>query len=510
MNRRIKNTQRNIVSGILFKFVSLFLPFVLRTVMLYSMGSEYTGLNSLFVSVLRVLSLTELGLQNVIVFCLYKPIAEGDEDTICGIISFYRKVYFIIGLIILGIGSLLGPFISFFIQGSWPKDINIYIIYMVYLINTACSYMMFAYKGTLLNAHQRVDIVNIVTMSVYLCQYIIQIIVLILYRNYYIYIIVTPMATILINIIQSVITDKMYPQYKKNKAIEDSSLIAIKDGVKGSVLVHITDATRNSFDNIMISSLIGLTAVTIYNNYFYVVSSFYAMMLSISIGMTASVGDSIARESIEHNYINLRKFTYMYSFISSILTACILCLYQDFMKIWVGETFMLPFSNAVIFTIYFYILNIKSVRDMYFAGTGLWWQARNSYILESVFNIVLNYVFVFIWGIVGACIASIVTMVLFNYFMRTHILFKLYFVRSPFEYNSEQLKYLIYTGVICFLSYIVSQSIYVSDRPISIILKGGGTVLISTTLTWMMYRGSRFYDDAIKYMGIDCGRLKNK
>ena len=58
---RTKNGLRNLIWGLLNRFVGIIFPFVLRTIFIYTLGSEYLGLNSLFTSILTVLNLAELG-----------------------------------------------------------------------------------------------------------------------------------------------------------------------------------------------------------------------------------------------------------------------------------------------------------------------------------------------------------------------------------------------------------------------------------------------------------------
>ena len=49
---RTKNATRNIVFGSFMKAYQMIIPFLMRTAMIYFMGVQYLGLNSLFVLVL--------------------------------------------------------------------------------------------------------------------------------------------------------------------------------------------------------------------------------------------------------------------------------------------------------------------------------------------------------------------------------------------------------------------------------------------------------------------------
>ena len=91
---------------------------------------------------------------------MYKPIAEDDDETVCALMSFYRKVYHIIGAFVLVCGLALIPFLKYFCKDGYPEDINIYVLYIIFLLNSAVSYFLFAYRSCILNAYQREDVIS--------------------------------------------------------------------------------------------------------------------------------------------------------------------------------------------------------------------------------------------------------------------------------------------------------------------------------------------------------------
>ena len=101
---RKKNAKRNIVSGFSLRLFQTLFPFVLRTVMINTLGMKYVGLDSLFVSILHVLNLVELGVGNAMVYCMYEPIAYDDGNKINAILNLYKKYYRIIGVVVLVLG----------------------------------------------------------------------------------------------------------------------------------------------------------------------------------------------------------------------------------------------------------------------------------------------------------------------------------------------------------------------------------------------------------------------
>ena len=76
---RVKNVSRNMIFGGILKVYQIITPFIIRTIMIYSLGIEYVGLNSLFASVLQVLNLAELGVGSAMVFSMY-PIPPRSRD----------------------------------------------------------------------------------------------------------------------------------------------------------------------------------------------------------------------------------------------------------------------------------------------------------------------------------------------------------------------------------------------------------------------------------------------
>ena len=108
---RTKNAVRNsFFGGINFAYTTI-APFIMRTLMLYYLGVEYTGLNGLFASILQVLNLTELGVGSAMNYSMYRAIANDDEAQICALMKLYRKYYRIIGSVIAVIGLIILPFV---------------------------------------------------------------------------------------------------------------------------------------------------------------------------------------------------------------------------------------------------------------------------------------------------------------------------------------------------------------------------------------------------------------
>ena len=464
---KTKNAKRNIGYGLINKVISLILPFVTRTVVIKTLGAEYLGLDSLFVSILQVLNITELGVSSAIVFSMYRPIVEDDDETVCALLNLYRKIYRYIGFVILIIGLMLCPFLPCMINqnptvgGGIPKGINLYVIYIIYLVNTVIGYLLFAYKTAIPNAIQRMDIVtNVNTITTVITKFF-QIFILLLIGKidgqrsiaYYLYLLILPLCTLLNNIIISMLVSRYYPQYICCGKVSDKIKDDIKIKVVGLVINKVCATTRNALDSICISAFLGLTLTTMYNNYFYIINAITGVILIITSSILAGVGNSVVTDSRDKNYSDMRKMNFLYMWLSGWCTISMLVLFQPFMELWVGKQLMFPFGVVVCFCIYFYVLKMGDIRAVFSDAAGLWWENRYRAVAESIANIVLNIVLVQIWGIYGIIIATLISLFVINFGFGSQIVFKHYFKNGKlWQYYVDHGRYLIVTIAISLIT----------------------------------------------------------
>jgi len=446
---RVKNAKKNVVFGILYKAVLIIMPFITRTVIQYTIGTEYLGLNSLLKSILSVLSLSELGFSSAIVYSMYKPVAEDDYETLCSLLNFYRKIFKIIGIIIIAIGVVILPFVPKLIHGNCPENINIYVVYLIYVADTAISYLLFAYLSSILAAYQRNDVISFNNMIFVLLLNTAQILMLVVFRNYYLFTLMMPMFTVLNNLRIYIVARRMFPNiipkgWPSRNVIED-----VKTRVKGVFLIRLCVQTRNSLDSIFISFFLGLSMTAIYNNYYYIMYAAISMMTIISPSIAGGVGNSIVTDSVEKNYNDLIKFEFLYLRIAGWVTVCLLCLIQPFMKIWMGDNMVLPMDSVVLISAYFYALMMGDMKFVYIEATGMWWDYRYVFILQTITNLILNYALGKWLGVFGIILATFLSIFLLDFCYGTRIVFYKYFGEKKLpRYYMRQFMYI---GVTTFI-----------------------------------------------------------
>lgn len=493
---RAKFAYKNIIWGVINKMVSILGPFVIRSFMIKIMGGEYAGLSSLFTSILQVLNLAELGVSSAIVFSMYEPIATDNKNLICALYKFYRKAYFLIGCIILLVGIIFIPFIPNLVTGVIPQGINLIYLYLIYLFNTVISYFMFGYKEALLIAYQRSDIAsNILTISnIFL--YLIQLIFIILIPNYYLYSFAIPISTVIANFLRSYIVDKTFPEIHCIGKLNSSIKKDLYKRVTGLMLYKISQVFRNSFDSIILSVFLGLMAVTCYQNYYYIMNSVAALLSILSNAIIAGIGNSVVMESIEKNKKDMNIFFMLYNWLSGWCSVCLLCLYQDFMQLWLGSRYVLSMDIVVLFCIYFYSMRIGDIAAVYRQATGLWWEDKLRPIVESLVNLFLNVLSVKTFGIAGVLISTIISIIFINIPWASYILFKYYFKSSVLKYYLR----IFWNALIVSLSMIVTYflcSIITVTGIRALVLKGIVCCIVPNCIYFFIYRKTSEFKPAI-------------
>ncbi len=485
---RTKNAARNLFFGTITRIYNLIIPFLMRTAVIYWLGMEYEGLGGVFSSVLSVLNLAELGVGSAMTFSMYKPIAEHDTARICALMRLYKLYYRIIGAIILIAGLAVMPALPLLIKKDLPSDINLYALYLINLFNTVISYWLFAYKNCLLYAHQRNDIGDKIGYVLNTVMYVIQIIILYCTHNYYLYIVVSFFFGIINNLVISSVVNKLYPQYKAVGSLPKEETQIINHRIRDLFTSKIGSIVYDSADTLVISSFLGLTMLAQYQNYFYILSAVFNFVTLITRSSLAGIGNSLVVESEEKNYKDLRKFTFLLSWLSAFCICCFACLYQPFMTLWVGEENLLPYGMVVILCAYFVIRQINNLLCLYKDASGMWHEDRWRPLICSLVNLVVNLILVQFWGLYGILISTIFAMLAVGMPWLTHNLFTVVFHCSWKPYVGRTLRYVVLAALCCGACVGISHFITLPSLIVTMILRLLVCAVLPNGVFFLAYR----------------------
>lgn len=426
---RMEHVKNNFIWGIITNLVSIIFQFVLRTLFLIYLSNAYLGLNSLCVSILSVINLANLGLTGAFVFRLYKPIAEHNISEVSTLISIYRKVYIYLGLFIFCVGICILPFLGVLIKSDIPENVNVYVIFLMYLLQNVLGFVVYGYKELILVAEQRTDINNMLTSFLFFCMYILQII-FVVKQQYLLYVFIMPIFTVILGVLRAYIVDLKYPEYKFLVEFDNGQLKDIFREVFSISIYKLRDLSRNSLDSVVISSFLGLSILADFQNYYLILSIPILIRTIVCGSVIPSLGNYIATQSKNDVYKLYIKMAYWIIYISGWFAICYGCLIQDCIRLWIGGKYLLSEKTVLLLVILFYVLGYSILNMTVRETTGIYRYGRKMAIIEMFANLFLNVLFAYMWEINGIILATIVTIMLFSLPYEFYVIHGIYFCNS--------------------------------------------------------------------------------
>lgn len=506
---RTQNVKRNLIFNIVRFATQLVLQFVLRTILIYYMGNEYIGLNGLFTNIFNFLSLAELGIGNAIVFSMYKPIAQNDIEKVKALQNLYKKFYLIIAIIIIAVGGVITPFVNVFINGEVTVDINIYILFVMYLVNAVVGYFS-AHKRSLLFAYQRNDVENKIKTLLFTLMTVIQIIVILLTKNYYLFFAVNIVFTILESVLIHIMANKLIPEINgKGSEIDASTKKQITKNITALSLHRIGSAIVNSTDTILVSSFFGVVVLGAYSNYALIISSLTTLFSLVTTAFSGSVGNLIASTNIDYAYGKFKQINFLFSYLSSFCTICLICLFQPFTKVWTGGgEYLLNFSTVVIISLSFYFSKMRLGVNMFKDCAGLYWQDRWKPLVEALVNLGVSILLAYFMGIDGIFIGTIISTFAAPLWVEPLVLYKHYFKKKVSTYFLRYLLDFLIMAVSCVICYVVCY--FIPDGSIWwLILKFAVCIMLSNVLLILAYLPTKEFKEWLALIKDALKGLKN-
>lgn len=494
---RTKNAARNIVFGSMQKMLNIVAPFLMRSVLLNYLGVEYLGLNGLFRALLSFLNLAELGVGSAMVFSMYKPIAEDNTEEICALLRLYRTLYRCIGLFIAVIGLAITPFLRKLISGDVPQDMNLYILYFMNLGSTVLTYWLFAYKRSLLDAHQRTDVTSKVSLCIQVVEFALKFVALMVFRNYYVYLAIQLVSQVTVNIMTAICVTKMYPDYCPRGHLPKEKVMDIVRRVRDLFTAKFSYVIFTYADTLVISAFLGLAVLAVYQNYYFIITALRTFLDVIIAACIAGVGNSLVMEDEEKKYSDLNRFTMLYGWIMGVGSSMLLCMYQPFMQIWMGEENLLPFNYVVCFVIYFYTVGMNRIINMFKDAAGIWRKDRWRPLVSALVNLGLNLATVRWLGLYGVLLSSVISIVLVQIPWLIHNLFiEVFPHRYLWRYVRLYCGLFVMALVSCVISWFICIRVSLGVWP-TLILSAATGFLIPNMIILPIYGRNPEFRDAI-------------
>lgn len=450
---RTKNAERNIAFGLINRVATLILPFISRTIILYLLGDAYVGVGTLFTSVLSFLSLAELGVGSAVVYSMYKPIAEKDYELVGALLGYYRRLYRWIGTAILAVGLAILPLIPVLTHKEAPEGVDIYILYCIYLVNSVISYFFAGYRQSLLSAHQRTDVISGIATVIAFFVRIVEIVVLILTRNFYFYAFVPVAGTLLTNAIIAAATRRMYPAITCRGVVPNEIRKDINKKITGLFGTKLYSTVIHQADAVVISACFGLAMAAIYGNYHVIFNAVSGFVTILFTSVTAGIGNKLVTDPLNSNFLLFRRLRFANEWIVCWCCVCFACLYEPVMELWAGKERCLGSGFAVLMSAYFFLSQIQRTMFVFKDAAGVWEQDKKRPYASMLVNLVGNLLLVRVAGVYGVLCATLLAYCVSLPWMNA-TLFRYVFHRDSIENLISILKCFLVTAAIGGITYV--------------------------------------------------------
>ena len=486
MASRTQNTTYNLIINIGSQFLTIVLSFVSRSVFIYTLDARYLGVNGLFTNIISLLSLAELGVSTALVFSMYQPLAHHDKRKLAALTQFYKKLYRVIGFVIAGCGLLLFPFLDFFIN----LDVGIPHVkyyYLLFLLQSVCSYFM-VYKTSIMTADQKGYILQRNTMVINTIATFTQILVLLLWKNYVLYLMVIVFFNILGNYYNSRVSEKKYPYINQKAELDTTEKKQIWSNIMSMFLYKLGGVVLNNTDNILISKLVGTIEVGYYSNYNLIINKVGNITSLVFTSLQASLGNlNVDADDKKKKFIfevlSLTSF-WIYGFCS----ICFCMLLQDFIVLWIGQEYLLDNIVMYICVMNFYLQGVLYPVWCFRNTTGLFKDTKYTMIVASIINIVASIILGLKWGMAGIFVATILSRLLTNIWYDPYKLFHSYFHSSVRKYYFTELVRFVFLIFFVMISQLIFTYSNLPDGWLRLIVKALYCVVVTNGLFFIYFR----------------------
>ena len=428
-----KRSLLNVVLGVFFKILFLIATLLSRRFLTRYIGNDANGVVSLFTSVIGILSIAELGVGTAISFSMYKPIVENDNVKVNALYNLYKKMYAIIGLIVLGAGLAITPFIPFMAKDYYLSE-NIYILFLIQLVCVFISYY-YAANLSLINAYKNNYITTTVTTLAQIFKCLVQMLVLYLTKSFYFFLLSGLFQEFIQFAFFGFYTSKKYKPIivGKNK-LDELEKKEVNKNIKAVFFHKVGGLVVNSIDSLIISVVLGVSILGIYSNYIVLINAILTIVTMLFTQLVSVIGHSYYKVD-KQKFKRYFMFFYFFNwFVASFVFLGFYACSSIFIENFFGEGLIFDNNIVLIITINYFIQFMEQTVRLFKDSTGLFYYDRYKCLIEAAINLILSIAFVFWLGVIGVIVATIITNLLICHIVEPLVLYKHVFEEKPTKY----------------------------------------------------------------------------
>ena len=468
--RSVLNISISIVSHITLLIIAIFV----RRLLIQYVGNDVNGLNSLYSSIIGMLTVAELGIGRAIVYSMYSPIVAGDERSVAALFNLYKRLYRIIGAVILLAGLLVLPFLPFFISDYEVLDVNVYITFLLTLISVVLTFLYSA-ETSLIEAHKDNYITTGIAAVSHMIRYALQVAAILIFRSYTAFLTCQIIGTVLVWILTESAVRKRYGQIINTKeTVDEATKEEIGKNVKAMVMHKVGTVMVQSVDSMIISGFIGVVILGKYSNYTFIASTMVGIISLFFTPLTSIIGHLCAEgnQEMTKGYFN---FFHSLNFLLGVVFFLgYYAVIDSVVALLFGFGLSVSQPIAFIITLNKFIQYMRNAPLLFRDASGTFYNDRWKPIAEGVANLILSLLFVTVFPVdlrvIGVIVATIITNLLICDTVEPFVIFHHVFGRSPKEFY---LRNYAYIGLFTLALFALTHLTKTTTSPITGILLNG-------------------------------------
>lgn len=434
-NSRTTYSIRNSGVALFIYFINLILQFWSRKIFIEYLGVEILGLNTTTSNLLQFLNLAELGISSAISFSLYKPIEEGNQETINEIITLQGNIYKLIaGMIILG-SILIMIFFPYIFKKTELPLWYAYLSFGSLLFSSLLGYFV-NYKQVILSASQQEYKITFFYKGTLLLKILVQMLAVYYFSNGFLWWCILEIAFACIaSYILHIVTLKSFPDLRSSKKgfrYLRHKYKVIETKIKQLFFHKVAGFGLTQLSPIILYAYTSLSEVTYYQNYMLMYYGLVSLFIAIFNGMIASIGNVSTKNPEKLVSIFNELFSIRF-YLSSIISFGFYKLSSIFVSLWIGEEYILHNSTVFLLTIILFIALSRQTVENYLSSLGLF-QDIWAPITELIINIGLSVLLGYYCGLNGILIGIITSLIVIVLVWKPIFLYKKGFKISYLQY----------------------------------------------------------------------------
>lgn len=415
---RTKKIALNMLSDILPYILIGIVGLIKVNVLIKYVGDVGNGYYQVINQIIAYVFLAQAGFGDAVIYKLYKPFAEKNKNDINAIYSGSRKVFRIIGLIILGIIGIVSLLLYLF-YGFEDGYRNSALLCFIII---SCSYLISYFGRTqtymaVLSAAQEKYIYSLVVNIVKLICDILIVVVVMIFRNLESIAIVILIMKILEEIIMRLVVKKKY-SWLEEISRKDTSMVAM---TKDLIWLQVGFLVLNNVDSILLVTFIGPVMVSIYTSYNFILRYLNEVASRVELGAVYSFGNVFAKNEEEKVKPLFKEFLMLFIIIAFSMSLTFLLGIRPFVNIWIGKAnYLLEYITVFFFSLTLFLNIIYYPLLAVINANGLFKDNKKHIFICASINVILSIILIKPFGISGILLATAIAF-LVNLFLKTKL-----------------------------------------------------------------------------------------